>query len=138
MREIENWLKNIKQKSVGNSNYSNFVKKCGNFKLKEKQTKQKRAGKSNYSSFVKKMREISNWKKNKQNKKVREIQITLILSKNTGNFKLKEKQKSAGNSNYSNFVKKCRKLQIDRKTNKTKKCGKFKLLFKLFLTFFVL
>ena len=114
MREIENWLKNIKQKSVGNSNYSNFVKKCGNSKLKEKQTKQKRAGKSNYSSFVK---------------------------KNAGNFKLKEKQtkqKSAGNSNYSNFVKKCRKLQIDRKTNKTKKCGKFKLLFKLFLTFFVL
>ena len=109
MREIEKWLKNIKQKSVGNSNYSNFVKKCGNFKLKEKQTKQKRAGKSNYSSFVKKkkMREISNWKKNKQNKKVREIQITLILSKNAGNCKLTEKQtkqKSAGNSNYySNY-----------------------------------
>ena len=36
-------------------------------------------------------------------KKVREIQITQILSKSAGNYKLTDKQKSAGNSNYSNF-----------------------------------
>ena len=81
-----------------------FVKKCGKLKIDWK-TLNKKVWEIQITLILSKSAGILNWKKSKQNKKGREIQITLVL-----------------------YKKKCGKFQIDRKTNKTKKCGKFKLL----------